>query len=108
MNFAIAIKIEIKEEKNSQTWQAKNDSIYTKQLKDTIQNNFVIELNSADSLELLRLPGIGATFSRRIISYREFLGGFAHVNQLLEVYGISENTLENIKKHLTCINIYII
>jgi competence protein ComEA len=48
-----------------------------------------IELNSADSASLLPLPGIGPVLAGRIIRYRELLGGFARVEQLNEVYGLS-------------------
>lgn len=47
-----------------------------------------VELNQADSLTLQKVPGIGPVFSRRIIKYRDLLGGFYTVHQLAEVYGI--------------------
>ncbi len=47
-----------------------------------------VELNGADSLTLQKVPGIGPVFSRRIIKYRDLLGGFYAVRQLAEVYGI--------------------
>lgn len=48
----------------------------------------IIDLNSADSVELVSLPGIGPYFARKIIDYRERLGGFANSEQLMEIYGI--------------------
>lgn len=50
----------------------------------------VIELNTADSLTLKRVPGIGPAFARRIVKYRDLLGGFYTIRQLAEVYGIDE------------------
>jgi len=50
--------------------------------------DYVIELNSADSTDLLSLYGIGKVFSRRIIKYRSLLGGYYAPEQLLEVYGM--------------------
>ena len=47
-----------------------------------------IELNSADTLDLQQLSGIGPSFSRRIVKYRELLGGYCRKEQLLEVYGM--------------------
>ncbi len=47
-----------------------------------------IEINSADSTRLLDLNGIGPVFARRIVKYRESLGGFVSLRQLLEVYGM--------------------
>lgn len=50
----------------------------------------VVELNAADTTTLKKVPGIGSTFARRIVKYRELLGGFYTVGQLAEVYGIDE------------------
>ena len=47
-----------------------------------------IELNSADSTELVQLKGIGSSFAKRIIKYRELLGGYISKDQVLEVYGM--------------------
>lgn len=47
-----------------------------------------IEINSADSIDLLDLPGIGLVFASRIVRYRERLGGFYDLHQLLDVYGM--------------------
>lgn len=51
----------------------------------------VLDLNSADSIELVSLPGIGPYFARKIIDYRERLGGFANSEQLMEIYGIDRD-----------------
>ncbi len=58
---------------------------------------FPIDLNRADSVQLLPLPGIGPVFAGRIIKYRTLLGGYARVDQLLEVYGMKEETLDLVK-----------
>jgi len=50
----------------------------------------IVELNSADTTILKKVPGIGSAFANRIIKYRELLGGYAYVEQLQEVYGIDE------------------
>lgn len=57
----------------------------------------VVELNTADSLTLKKVPGIGSAFSRRIVKYRELLGGFHSVFQLSEVYGIDAERYEALK-----------
>lgn len=51
----------------------------------------IIELNSADSAKLTELKGIGASFARRIINYRNRLGGFINKDQLKEVYGMDDD-----------------
>ncbi|MDD2538010.1 MAG: helix-hairpin-helix domain-containing protein [Bacteroidales bacterium] len=53
-----------------------------------------VELNTADSAELVKLYGIGPYYAMKIIRYRERLGGFAIPEQLLEVEGIDTDRLE--------------
>lgn len=48
----------------------------------------VVELNGADTLDLQQLRGIGPGFARRIVAYREKLGGYVGKEQLLEVFGM--------------------
>ncbi len=50
----------------------------------------MVELNSADETVLVQLKGIGPSFSKRIIKYRNMLGGFYKKEQLLEVYGMDK------------------
>ncbi|MCC8144490.1 MAG: helix-hairpin-helix domain-containing protein [Tannerellaceae bacterium] len=57
----------------------------------------IIELNSADTSQLKRIPGIGSAFANRIVKYRELLGGFYHITQLGEVYGITPERYEELK-----------
>lgn len=59
-----------------------------------------VDINRADSAELLPLPGIGPVFAGRIIKYRNLLGGFVSADQLLEVYGLSEETLDMIRDRI--------
>jgi DNA uptake protein ComE-like DNA-binding protein len=51
-------------------------------------------LNLADSASLVALPGIGPYYARKIIQYRDRLGGFAAKEQLLEIFGIDKERLE--------------
>ena len=59
--------------------------------KESVQDS-PLELNSADSLELIGLHGIGPVFASRILKYRQLLGGFYSTRQLLEVYGFPRET----------------
>ena len=52
-----------------------------------------IELNSADTSQLQRVPGIGSYFARQVTRYRERLGGFSNVHQLLEIEDFPESAL---------------
>jgi DNA uptake protein ComE-like DNA-binding protein len=63
-----------------------------------VQKRSLTDLNLSDSAALVRLPGIGPVLSARIIKYRKLLGGFARIEQLKEVYGLSSETFELIKE----------
>lgn len=56
-----------------------------------------IRINSASVEELQKLQGIGPAKAQAIVTYREENGPFQTVDDLLEVSGIGEKTLENIK-----------
>jgi DNA uptake protein ComE-like DNA-binding protein len=61
----------------------------------------LIELNSADSILLKQLPGIGDKLSKRIVKYRDLLGGFHSINQLKEVYGLDETIIKTINNKIS-------
>ena len=55
-----------------------------------------VDINSADTLTLQLLHGIGPAYANRIVRYRERLGGFVSTDQLLEVYGFTPELLDHI------------
>lgn len=61
----------------------------------------IIALNSADTLELDRIKGIGPAFARRIIIYRNRLGGFYNKEQLKEVFGLDSVKYKEIKDQVS-------
>jgi DNA uptake protein ComE-like DNA-binding protein len=50
-----------------------------------------VNVNACDSADFEKLPGIGPVLARRIVRYRNLLGGFYITTQLKEVYGISDS-----------------
>jgi len=60
----------------------------------------VIELNTADSVSLLPLPGIGGGYAKRILKYRSLLGGYYHIDQLKEVYGFTDSLFQAVKTYV--------
>lgn len=58
--------------------------------------SFPLELNQTTAEELEQLPGIGTVLAARIVEYRTKIGGFLYREQLLEVEGIGDATLEQI------------
>jgi len=68
---------------------------YTSQPK--LRKGQRIDLNSADTLALQQVPGIGPSFARRIARYRDQLGGYYTVLQLQEVFGMEPDRYQRIK-----------
>ncbi|MDR4987399.1 MAG: helix-hairpin-helix domain-containing protein, partial [Bacteroidales bacterium] len=62
-----------------------------------IARNAPVDINKADTSDLQTIRGIGPAFSRRIVGYRELLGGFLFKEQLKEVYGLDSLRYEEIK-----------
>jgi competence protein ComEA len=60
-----------------------------------------INLNTASMEELVTLPGIGPSYAKRIVAYREKNGGFKRLEDLLNVQGIGEKTLDKIRDRVT-------
>ncbi|MFP4089359.1 MAG: ComEA family DNA-binding protein [Cyclobacteriaceae bacterium] len=70
-----------------------------KESTDKEKKALFFDINQADSLKLMLLPGIGSKLSSRIIKYRNKLGGFHDMKQLAEVYYINEQALASLNQH---------
>ena len=73
--------------------EIKRDTVYSKRsFEKKGYTKSLVEINTADSLSIVYLKGIGPGFTKRIMKYRSMLGGFHSVNQLKEVYGMTDST----------------
>lgn len=63
-------------------------------LRTKFTEHTVVDLNTTDSVELLRVPGIGPHYAGWIISHRNRLGGYISVDQLRDTPRFPENTLD--------------
>ncbi len=59
-----------------------------------------IAVNSATQEDWQKLRGIGPAYSRRIVSFREKLGGFYSIDQIGETYGLPDSVFQKIKPYL--------
>jgi competence protein ComEA len=60
----------------------------------------MVQINEADSTELIGLPGIGPKLSQRIINFRSKLGGFYAIEQVSEIYGLTDSVFQKIRPKL--------
>lgn len=56
--------------------------------RQTIKRDTILNIRTADTTELKMIRGIGSYRARQIVRYREQLGGFARVEQVLEAKGM--------------------
>jgi competence protein ComEA len=61
----------------------------------------IVNLNTADQVALETIPGIGPVTATAILSYRNEIGSFESVDQLLDVDGIGPATLESLIPYVT-------
>ncbi len=60
-----------------------------------------IDINEADTSLFIQLPGIGSKLARRIINFRDKLGGFYSVEQVGETFGLADSVFQKLKSQLT-------
>ncbi|MBX2871413.1 MAG: helix-hairpin-helix domain-containing protein, partial [Saprospiraceae bacterium] len=60
----------------------------------------VIDINQAEASEWEQLKGIGPAYARRILSFREKLGGFISIDQVADTYHLPDSTFQLIRPFL--------
>ena len=67
-----------------------------------IENEIVrsVFVNTADTSQWMALPGVGSVLSRRIVKFRNMLGGFYSIDQVADTYGLPSETFETIRRYL--------
>lgn len=60
-----------------------------------------VEINSADTTQMISIPGIGEVLGPRIVKYRALLGGFHNIMQLSEVYGLDSADVEAMRVYIS-------
>lgn len=80
--------------------KSKNTNYITKTPKNKVSSK-KLDINKASKNDFKTIKGIGPKKAERIIKYRESIGGFTSIEQLIEVKGIGSKTLAKIKNNLT-------
>ena len=75
-----------------------NRSVFKEKVKNKSDKS---DLNLATELQLQKISGIGKTLSKRIINYRNKLGGFTSDLQLFSVYGLDEIKVKRLLNQFT-------
>jgi competence protein ComEA len=81
-------------------WSAQRGSCRPATIEADAFHSLSLDLNQADHVQLLQLPGIGSEQARRIEAYRAEHHGFRDVDELRRVKGIGPKTLEKLRTHV--------
>lgn len=85
-----------------------NESYNTNYLRiEKLSIGETITLNETDTTQWKKIPGIGSSYSSRIVKYRELLGGYVRKEQLMEVYGIDNELYARIAGYIDVDSNYI-
>ena len=68
-------------------------------------SGFRTDLNKATADDLIRINGVGLVLSKRILKFRQALGGFHTDEQLHDVYGLEMEVVARIQKEFTVISL---
>lgn len=89
----ISIQQNVRQAKTKKTKRDNVQKQYSYGKSERSESNLtIIELNTADSAQLVLLRGIGPVLAKRIMTYRDLLGGFYSVEQLREIRNLSDET----------------
>ena len=82
----------------SPTRQQALDEYYAKHPRqEKLRQGQTIDINSADTTELKKIPGIGSYYARRIVELRKRRGAFVDENELLAIRNFPETALVYMK-----------
>lgn len=76
------------------------DSVYARLEKFIVIPK--IDINAADSAAFDALPGIGPYFARKMVEYRNKIGGYTCTEQLMDIRNFDREKYENLKDLVTC------
>jgi competence ComEA-like helix-hairpin-helix protein len=60
-----------------------------------------IDINKSTMEDWTKLNGIGPGYAKRIVTFRDKLGGFCNVDQVKETFGLPDSTFQKIKTQLS-------
>lgn len=87
------------EKQTSQTEKSASSSNSTNTIS-SFKEKIIIDLNTADTLDLQIIKGIGKVRARNIYKYGKQLGGYVNKEQLREVWGINDTVFEQISPYI--------
>ena len=76
-------------------------------INKTKKTNQIVELNQADSLQLISINGVGPFYAKQILKYRKELGGFRNYAQITEIWGLENLEIQKLKQQTSIDTLHI-
>lgn len=76
-----------------------SSSVQTKKYEPSAKA-VVVDINTADTAQWKMLNGIGSGYAKRIVNFRNKLGGFVSIDQVAETFGLPDSVFLKIKPYL--------
>jgi competence protein ComEA len=76
-------------------------SLYSVEKPVAANGNKLVNINTADSSQLEKLPRIGAKMAQRILDFRKSNGNFKRTQDLMKVKGIGEKVFAKLQPLIT-------
>ena len=92
--------IQIEAIENKKTFDQTKTKDQTNVSDEAIRAEVIIDINKASIEEWQQLSGIGPAYAKRIVNFREKLGGFSSISLVAQTYGIPDSTFQKIKPFL--------
>jgi len=93
-------KIIKKDQKEQEVRSEKNKKKRSKKKKQIV----CVNINKATKVEFEQLPSIGPVLAQRIIDYREKIGQFKSLEELINIKGIGNKTFNKFKPYIKIVN----
>ena len=94
------IVISISSQNETEERKQQTEELQEKELKSNTQIKWK-DINKAVLQDLKQVRGIGDVIGERILKYRNSLGGFYSLNQLKEVYGLTDEVYVEMQEYFT-------
>lgn len=62
--------------------------------------HYAVDINNAPWPEFANIPGVGRNLAETIVQHRDEFGPFAKIDDLVQVPGVGQGTLEAMRPHL--------
>ncbi len=68
------------------------------------EKKVLIDINQATQEDLVKIYGVGEVISKRILTFKESLGGFVSMEQMKDIWGLSPEVIESLNNNFKIMN----